>query len=522
MNKAIIRGLFLLTLFVSGIIQAANLDNSVIPIPSLTNTSIGLSKVVLIPNMEKGVNTLRQEMIKAPNTIYCLEDAFVLGEDITIPSNCVLEFDGGSIIGKGYVKGNETTIKADILQIFGTDILLIGSWNNSEAYPEWFGAKGNGVEDDTKPVTTVLSSPFPLVSFCKKYKVSESLYVGNKSIRGISADNSTIIYTGKGVAIFFGCYQDDVYSGLSIRDLSIIGNKSCQCGLHIQNVWRCNFDNVVVSDVLNGVGIKTYSTANNGFYWNNFKNCHLKNIEKGVVLDSDRTKGASNANSILNCSFHTVVNGIEVLYGDAIVIDACSFEFCSGSAIVTDSKSTKITKNRFEQNNYDITFGENCQYQFVLGNYTPAGKLWIVNNSKTENNFDISRYEYKKPGTTISITAHAEKKGKVDDMVIKLGNVFVKNAKPVLLSFFSPVKTTLEDVIWVQLRAGDIVVSETSYKLKSNETQNVSIVGMVDVSVIKIYPQEYSVYCWSEKSGNTITMSGSRIFYAQCLNSGFN
>jgi len=480
------------------------------------------NRIVLGSNMMNGVNTLTQSMINTPNTIYTIQDDFVLATNITIPANCVLKFEGGSISGAYTLKGTETFIDANMMQIFGPSVTLAGTWRNNEAYPEWFGAKGDGSADDTKSVISVLKAPFPLVAFCKKYKITESLYVGNKSIRGVSADNSAIIYTGSGVGVYFGCYADNVYSGLFIRDISIIGNEKSKCGLHIQNVWKCNFDNIIVNDVINGIGIKTYSTANNGFYWNNFKNCHVKSVKSGIVFDSDRTRGASNANSIISCSFHTVINGIEILYGDAIVIESCSFEFCSGSAIITESKSTKITKNRFESNNYDITLGKNCQYQFITGNYTPASQLWIVDNSINKNGFDISRYESKSPGTSKRVFSHKENNAIIEDMVIKMGNEFGKVKKPVLLIFNAPIKSKVADTIWVQLRAGDRVVSETMYKYDEPGIQNITLVGLADTEQIKSNPQKYSVHCWSTSSGNELTISSTRFFYAQCLNNGYN
>ena len=487
-----------------------------------SSANSGANRVVLGNNMMNGVNTLTQSMINTPNTIYTIQDDFILGTNIKIPANCLLRFEGGRISGSYTLEGTETYIESGIMQIFGPSVTLVGTWSNNEAYPEWFGVKGDGIADDTKSVTSVLKAPFPLIAFCKKYKVSESLYVGNKSLRGISADNSAIIYTGSGVGVYFGCYTDNVYSGLFIRDISLICNEKSKCGLFIQNVWKCNFDNIIVNDVINGIGIKTYSTANNGFYWNNFKNCHVKSVKSGIVLDSDRTRGASNANSIISCSFHTVINGIEVLSGDAIVIESCSFELCSGSAIITDSKSTKITKNRFESNNYDITLGEHCQYQFITGNYTTASQLWIIDNSITKNGFDISRYEGKRPGNSKRVVSHKENNALIEDMVIIMGNEFGKAKKPVLLIFNAPIKSKEADTIWVQLRAGDRVISETTYKYDEPGIQNITLFGLVDTEQIKANPQKYSVHCWSTSSGNELIISSTRFFYAQCLNNGFN
>lgn len=49
-----------------------------------------------VPNL---VNCLTQDMINETDTIYIIRYDYTLKEDITIPANCVLEFDGGSIVG---------------------------------------------------------------------------------------------------------------------------------------------------------------------------------------------------------------------------------------------------------------------------------------------------------------------------------------------------------------------------------------------------------------------------------------
>lgn len=77
----------------------------------------GMGRVVLPKNMVNGVNTLTQDMLykgdpgsRVPNTntIFVIQYDFVLGEDITIPANCILGFDGGSITGNG--EGKNTII----------------------------------------------------------------------------------------------------------------------------------------------------------------------------------------------------------------------------------------------------------------------------------------------------------------------------------------------------------------------------------------------------------------------------
>lgn len=78
-------------------------------------------------------NVLTQSMINQPNTIYVIQYDFDLNAaTITIPSNCVLEFEGGSI-NNGTIVGNNTYVSnpSDIKNIFGATLIKSGTWKPS-------------------------------------------------------------------------------------------------------------------------------------------------------------------------------------------------------------------------------------------------------------------------------------------------------------------------------------------------------------------------------------------------------
>ena len=80
-------------------------------------TYSGMGRKILRKNIVDGVNTLTQSMINQANTIYVIQYDFTLGEDITVPANCTLEFDGGSL-RNGKIGGNYINIIAGNYQIF--------------------------------------------------------------------------------------------------------------------------------------------------------------------------------------------------------------------------------------------------------------------------------------------------------------------------------------------------------------------------------------------------------------------
>lgn len=59
---------------------------------------ISMGYKILRPNIIYNVNVLNQNMISEPNTIYEIRyDYDLQGQEITIPDNCILKFEGGSI-----------------------------------------------------------------------------------------------------------------------------------------------------------------------------------------------------------------------------------------------------------------------------------------------------------------------------------------------------------------------------------------------------------------------------------------
>ena len=126
--------------------EQQDINEEVAAVPYNATIPNGMGKIVLKKN-----DNFKQvvEAQTDGNTIFIIKYDFTLTSDVTVPANCVLKFDGGSLSGAYTITGNNTGINAGLVKIFNTDITLAGSWNVIEAYPEWFGAKGDGVIDDT-------------------------------------------------------------------------------------------------------------------------------------------------------------------------------------------------------------------------------------------------------------------------------------------------------------------------------------------------------------------------------------
>ena len=103
------------------------------------NNYSGMGRKILRKNMVNGVNVLTQKMMSCPNTVYVITyDYSLRGQTITVPENCVLQFEGGSL-KNGTLIGDNTVIEANFnTVIFDTTITIAGTWNIKHIYDSWF------------------------------------------------------------------------------------------------------------------------------------------------------------------------------------------------------------------------------------------------------------------------------------------------------------------------------------------------------------------------------------------------
>lgn len=149
---------------------------------AINNESPSVASVLVILDRNKPL----ANQISKSNTIYEVRYDFDLsGKSITIPEGCTLLFNGGSL-SNGRVIGRKTFIDAKLARIFNTNLVLSGSWNATEAYPQWFGALGNGSKDDTEAIQKTINA-FSNISFVKgTYIISSQIEVGgDRTLSGV-------------------------------------------------------------------------------------------------------------------------------------------------------------------------------------------------------------------------------------------------------------------------------------------------------------------------------------------------
>ena len=120
-------------------------------------TYSGMGRKYLRKNLVDGKNILTQAMLPSANTIYIIQYDYDLnGATITIPENCTLDFQGGSLVN-GTLSFSHTYIESSEKSIFNA-IAANGTLVNTNIYCTWFG----NFDDETDAAVIINRA----LSFC--------------------------------------------------------------------------------------------------------------------------------------------------------------------------------------------------------------------------------------------------------------------------------------------------------------------------------------------------------------------
>ena len=211
------------------------------------------------------VNTVfTTSQIIYPSRVYkIVSDIDLGGITLTLPTNCTLDFQGGSF-SNGTIVGSNTKIESGLTKIFGTDITLSGTWIADSLSPEHFGTTGVDATQDTTYIQKALDCCAAIN--IKTVKLQNKIYQINSSLliqSNIKLEGATSRVWNNGSATILSLAENIVgisveSTGVEINDLKITGNAT-NTGISFTNKSYYFSGNKIITTGL-GIGFDIQSS----------------------------------------------------------------------------------------------------------------------------------------------------------------------------------------------------------------------------------------------------------------------
>ena len=331
----------------------------------------------------KKANILAQSMINKPNTVYTIQYDFDLnGQTITVPENCVLKFEGGSL-SNGILVGQGTSIDADAKTIF-KKLKLDGAFAVSALRASWFGIYPGAAFKSTNNAAIE-----------NYYKISS---VSTKTGMFFDQEGTYII----GVKLSYNGFKDADIFGVSTD--TIIKIETSGYPLDIINL--VNAENVSIHDLslteestylnppngANGISLITTAKNINIYNVNVYELPYIKsgnNTTDGgnaftFQSTTDGVEGCVNLN-INNCRVNKCASLFQIAFGNMLQNLTCNVSNCfaydvlAGLQVYNFSPLVAYPQSR-------VIFSNNYVERCKVGIYNYCGRFLNINN----NVFDLN------------------------------------------------------------------------------------------------------------------------------------
>lgn len=395
------------------------------------NTYSGMGRKYLRKNMVNGVNVLTQKMIDCENTIYVIQyDYDLQGAEITVPNNCVLQFEGGSL-SNGTLVGNNTIINAGLEKILSSDITINGTYNIDSIYPEWFyagtGDYSNAIQSciSLSKISTTDNNINILFCSGKNYNIGKPILIdtirinllgNNCSLIKITSETGEGTFTegGNNIDLSLNCFfytnRNMYYINISDFNLLVLDSElqNNVYGFFFPYINRSTIKNIKSYYLYEGLTtIDSWQNIFENIVFDYCSNCGF-NISGGTstfinkcwVTHSDTSYKISNLYySILNCTASDFSKTSYNIQNCCITLNGCGCELTDNSFAVLTSGARVLLNNFFfvGDNNIDkevFAFIGDSYIEFNNSEIRNTYKLLKCMESKVViNNCNISNWE---------------------------------------------------------------------------------------------------------------------------------
>ena len=266
-------------------------------------------------------------MIDKENTIYIIQYDFILGEDITVPANCVLEFEGGSL-SNGTLTGNNTCIEAGLTKIFDANIIFAGTWNISKLFPEWFEFVNGDASVAVNRCISIakLNNSGTIYFSAKEYIIKDVIVLDNSSNIIVTGNKSVLKKPAENYKLLF---RGERCRNITISNLILKGAWIDKTVVIPESGWRDNYCNaIIMASFSENITIENLELYD--FWYGVFiggesgldksadtskcaiRNCYFDGVRAAIDTYS-RLQGTIEGNIIKNCTFSAIQ--LEATYG---------------------------------------------------------------------------------------------------------------------------------------------------------------------------------------------------------------
>lgn len=483
----------------------------------------------------QGVKVRGLQAIGSVNSIAALREVetekFVLNSAVEVLGYYTPGDGGGGTFYWDNTSG-ETDNGGTVIQ--PTGLVGNGRWKRNvtdHVNVKWFGAKGDGVTDDTAAIQAALSfiqsqqNRMRLAFHQGVFLFSSTLNMPNNSgIVGASKGQTRLVFIGSNYAIKMS-EAISTKQNLRFSDFTLIGTSAATHGIYMENVQRSDFERIRFESFTAGTALQFHGSNAIGCYWNQIIGCNFVGscLVGARFTTDDPLDFLSNANALRGCEFHYAGTGVNLDHGDSNVVDDCKFEGC-GVAVRNNASMSRLINSRFEANTLDVYLTSAARLPTILGNASAEAFLSITNDMpQTAGGFRADKYVYAKGIVSQPSLFGNTGEAIMPDMSVTIDHQFVNSVGKLWIQFSGTFMAT-----GTANPSSDFEVSIYVDNIKIEESRrvvNLALNARTEVTTFCVVTPNYDIQThtvqvrWQLGANNDVTARGvSRALLVRALN----